>query len=162
MPDLVGDGLRALVITAFSRQILGRRAARNMRTELVLDALEHAIWTRGGQGVKDLSGLTQHTDAGSQCLSRAYTERLAAAEVSASVGSVGDAHDNALAETEIDLYKTELIHPGSPWKGLDDVELATLEWVDWHNHRRLHSACYDLPPAEYEQIYHGTHPALLR
>ena len=83
---------------------------------------------------------------------------MAQAGIAPSVGSVGDALDNALAEIGIGLFKTELIR--GPWKGLDDVELATLEWVDWHNHRRLHSACHDLIPMEYEQIHYGQHPAL--
>jgi putative transposase len=94
-----------------------------------------------------------------QYTSIAVTERLAAAGAAPSVGTVGDAFDNALAESEIGLFKTEVIRSAGPWKGLDQVELAVLEWVDWHNHRRLHSACYDLPPAEYEQIYYGQHPA---
>jgi putative transposase len=94
-----------------------------------------------------------------QYTSIAVTERLAAARAASSVGTVGDAYDNALAESEIGLFKTEVIRPQGPWKGLDQVELAVLEWVDWHNHRRLHGACYDLPPAEYEQIYYGQHPA---
>jgi putative transposase len=148
----------AFVIDAHSRRILGWRAATSMRTTLVLDALEMAIWTRARHGVHDLTGLIQHTDAGSQYTSIAHTERLAEAGAAPSVGSVGDAYDNALAESEIGLFKTEVIHPRGPWKGLDDVELATLEWVDWHNHRRLHSACYDLPPAEYEQIHYRQHP----
>jgi putative transposase len=149
----------ALVIDAFSRRILGWRAASNMRADLVLNALEMALWARGRQGVTDLSGLVHHSDAGAQYTSIAFTERLADAGVAPSVGSVGDAYDNALAETEIGLFKTELIHHRGPWRGLDDVELATLEWVDWHNHRRLHSACHDLTPAEYELIYYGQHPA---
>lgn len=149
----------AFVIDAFSRRILGWRAARSMKTDLVLDALEMAIWTRHRQGVSDLTGLVHHTDAGSQYTSIAFTERLAAAGATPSVGSVGDALDNALAESEIGLFKTEIINPRGPWKGLDDVELATLEWADWHNHRRLHTACHDLTPAEYEQIYYGQHPA---
>jgi putative transposase len=149
----------AFVIDAHSRRILGWRAATNMRTELVLDALEMAIWTRARQGVTDLTRLVQHTDAGSQYTSIAHTERLAEAGAAPSVGSVGDAYDNALAESEIGLFKTEVIRPRGPWRGLDDVELATLEWVDWHNHRRLHSACHDLTPAEYEMIHYGLHPA---
>jgi putative transposase len=149
----------AFVIDAYSRRILGWRASTNKRTELVLDALEMAMWTRGRQGVDDLSGLRHHTDAGSQYLAVALTERLGEAGIRPSVGTVGDAYD-ALAESEIGLYKTELIRPQGPWKSLDDVELATLEWVDWHNHRRLHSACSDLTPAELEQIHYGTHPAL--
>jgi putative transposase len=94
-----------------------------------------------------------------QYTSIAFTDRLAQVGAAPSVGTVGDALDNALAESEIGLYKTELIRRRGPWKGLDDVELATLEWVDWHNHRRLHTACYDMPPAEYEQIYYRQHPA---
>jgi putative transposase len=149
----------AFVLDAHSRRILGWRAASTMKTALVLDALEMAIWARGRQGVHDLAGLIHHTDAGSQYTSIAVTERLAAVGAAPSVGTVGDAFDNALAESEIGLFKTEVIRPRGPWKGLGDVELAVLEWVDWHNHRRLHTACYDLPPAEYEQIYYGQHPA---
>ena len=130
-----------------------------MRTALVLDALEQAIWTRQQLGVGDLSGLVHHTDAGSQYTSIAFTERLAEAGAAPSVGTVGDALDNALAESQIGLFKTELIRPRGPWKGLEDVELATLEWVDWHNHRRLHTACHDMPPVEHEQIYYRQHPA---
>ena len=149
----------AFVIDVHSRRILGWRAARSMRTALVLDALEMVLWTRHRGGVTDLSGLVHHHDAGSQYTSLAFTERLAEAGAAPSVGTVGDALDNALAESEIGLFKTELIRPRGPWKGLDDVELATLEWVDWHNHRRLHSACFDMPPVEYEQIYYRQHPA---
>jgi putative transposase len=149
----------AFVLDAHSRRILGWRAARSMRTELVLDALEQAIWTRSHEGVTDLSWLVCHNDAGSQYTSIAFTERLAAAGAAPSVGTVGDALDNALAETHIGLFKTELIHRCGPWKGLDDVELATLEWVDWHNNRRLHTACHDLTPVEFEQVFYGQHPA---
>ncbi len=94
-----------------------------------------------------------------QYTSIAFTERLATVGAAPSVGTVGDAFDNALAETEIGLFKTEVVRSRGPWKGLDDVELTGLEWVDWHNHRRLPTACYDLPPAEYEQIHYGQHPA---
>ena len=125
-----------------------------MRTELVLDALEMAIWTRQRAGVSDLAGLVAHTDAGSQYLSLRYTERLAEAGAAPSVGAVGDAYDNALAESEIGLFKTEVIRQRGPWRHLDDVEIATLEWVDWHNHRRLHTACADLTPAEVEEAYY--------
>ena len=149
----------AFVLDAHSRRILGWRASTSMRTELVLDALEQAIWTRAREGVDDLSGLVCHHDAGSQYTSIAFTERLAAAGAAPSVGTVGDALDNALAETHIGLFKTELIHRRGPWRKLDDVELATLEWVDWHNNRRLHTACHDLTPVEYEQVFYGHHPA---
>ena len=94
-----------------------------------------------------------------QYTSIAFTERLTAAGAAPSVGTVGDALDNALAETDIGLFKTELIRPRGPWRGLDDVELAALEWVDWHNDRRLHTACHDLPPVEYGQVFYGQHPA---
>jgi putative transposase len=139
----------AFVLDAHSRRILGWRAATSMTTELVLDALEQALWTRAHAGVTDLSGLVCHHDAGS-ITSIAFTERLAAA---------GAALDNALAETHIGLFKTELIRRRGPSRGLHDVELATLEWVDWHNNRRLHSACHDLTPVEYEQVFCGQHPA---
>jgi putative transposase len=152
----------AFVIDAYSRRILGWRAARSMKTPLVLDALEMALWTRGRDstiGSGEDVGLVVHSDAGSQFTSIAFTERLAQAGAAPSVGSVGDAFDNALAETQIGLFKTEVIHRCGPWRGLDDVELAVLEWVDWHNHRRLHSACHDLTPVEYEQIYYRQQPA---
>jgi putative transposase len=150
----------AFVLDAFSRRILGWKAATSMRTDLVLDALEMAIWTRTQAGVADLTGLVAHADAGSQYTSIRYTERLAEAGAAPSVGSVGDAYDNALAETEIGLFKTELIRRRGPWRNLDDVELETLEWVDWFNHRRLHTACADLTPAEFEALHYRQHPAL--
>jgi putative transposase len=143
----------AFVIDAYSRRILGWRAATSMSTPLVLDALEQAIWTRGRAGVTDLTGLIHHTDAGSQYTSIAFTIRLLNAGVDASVGTVGDAYDNALAETTIGLYKTELIRRQGPWHGCDQVELATLEWIDWYNHRRPHTAAADLPPADFEALY---------
>jgi putative transposase len=150
----------AFVLDAYSRRILGWKAATSMRTDLVLDALEMAIWSRAQAGVTDLTGLIAHTDAGSQYVSLRYTERLAEAGAAPSVGSVGDAYDNALAESEIGLFKTELIHRRGPWRNLDDVEIATLEWVDWHNNRRLHTACADLTPAELEDAYYRQHPVL--
>jgi putative transposase len=143
----------AFVIDAYSRRILGWRAATSMNTPLVLDGLEQAIWTRQRAGVTDLSGLVHHNDAGSQYTSIAFTTRLIEAGVDASVGSVGDAFDNALAETTIGLYKTELIRRRGPWRTCDQVELATLEYVDWYNHRRPHQAAADLPPAEFENLY---------
>jgi putative transposase len=148
----------ALVIDAFSRRILGWRAAASMRTELVLDALEMAIWARGSEA--ELAGLVHHSDAGAQYTSIRFTERLAEAGAAPSVGSVGDAYDNALAETEIGLFKTELIKQHGPWRSLDQVEMATLEWVDWFNNRRLHTACADLTPVEFEQVHYRQHPAL--
>ena len=123
----------AFVIDAFSRFLVGWQASRSLRTDLALDALEMAIWRRQTQ----LDGLVHHSDRGSQYLAIRYTERLAEAGAVTSVGSRGDSYDNALAETIIGLYKTELIRRRGPWKGIDQVEYATLEWVDWFNHRRL-------------------------
>jgi putative transposase len=143
----------AFVIDAFSRRIVGWKADTSMRTELVLDTLEMALWQRDRDGIPLAAGMVSHSDAGSQYTSFAFTTRLVDAGVDPSVGSVGDAFDNALAETTIGLYKTEKIHRRGPWKTLADVELATLEWVDWYNHERLHSACGWRPPAEYESLY---------
>ncbi|MFF4128266.1 IS3 family transposase [Microbispora rosea] len=141
----------ALVIDAYSRMIVGWRLADHLRTDLALDALEMAIWRRGDG--RRLEGLVHHSDRGCQYLSICYTERLADAGAVCSVGSRGDSYDNALAESTIGLYKTELIHRRGPWNGLDDVEIATMEYIDWYNNRRLHSACNDLPPAEFETRY---------
>jgi putative transposase len=140
----------ALVIDAFSRFIVGWQASRSLRTDLALDALEMAIWRRRD----GLDGLVHHSDRGSQYLSIRYTERLAEAGAVTSVGSRGDSYDNALAETIIGLYKTELIRRRGPWKGLDDVEYATLEWVDWFNHRRLLEPIGHIPPAEFETAHY--------
>ena len=139
----------ALVVDAFSRFLVGWQAARSLGTDLALDALELAIWRRQGQ----LDGLVHHSDRGSQYLAIRYTERLAEAGAVTSVGSVGDSYDNALAETIIGLYKTELIRRRGPWKGIDQVEYATLEWVDWFNHRRLLEPIGYVPPAEFEAAY---------
>jgi transposase InsO family protein len=140
----------AFVVDAFSRFIVGWRAARSLRTDLALDALEMAIWSRRGE----LEGLVHHSDRGSQYLAIRYTERLVEAGAVTSVGSRGDSYDNALAETIIGLYKTELIRRRGPWKGIDQVEYATLEWVDWFNHRRLLQPIGHVPPAEFEAAYH--------
>jgi putative transposase len=139
----------ALVVDAFSRFLVGWQASRSLRTDLALDALEMAVWQRHG----DLEGLVHHSDRGSQYLSIRYTERLAEAGAACSVGSRGDSYDNALAETIIGLYKTELIGRRGPWKGLDEVEYATLEWVDWFNHRRLLEPIGSVPPAEFEAAF---------
>lgn len=154
VPTWSGMVYVAFVIDVYSRRILGWRAATSMRTELVLDALEQAVWTRTREGREDLFGLVAHSDAGSQYRSIAYTERLAAAGAAPSVGSVGDAYDNAAAESTIGLFKTELIEPRGPWRTVEQVEIATLEYVDWYNHRRLHSAAADLPPAELEAAHY--------
>ncbi len=144
----------AFVIDVFSRRIVGGKADTTMKTSLVLDTLEMALWTRQRDGVPLAEGLIHHHDNGSQYTSFAFTSRLLDAGVDASVGSVGDAYDNALAETTIGLFKTEKIRREGPWKTLADVELATLQWVDWYNHARLHSACGWTPPAEFEQAHH--------
>jgi putative transposase len=137
----------AFVLDAFSHRIVGWRVAASLHAELALDALEMAIWTRRGES---LSGLVHHSDRGVQFLSIRYTERLAGEGAVASVGSKGDSYDNAMAETLNGLFKTEVIRRGGPWRTVEDVELATLAWVDWYNHRRLHSACGDIPPVELE------------
>jgi len=139
----------AFVIDVFSRWIVGWRVLKSMQTELVLDALEQALWACGKP-----RGVTHHSDRGSQYLSIRYSERLAEAGFQASVGSVGDSYDNALAETINGLYKAEVIHKDSPWRGMDDVEKATLTWVDWFNNRRLLSSIGDIPPREYEENYY--------
>ena len=139
----------AFVTDVFARRIVGWRVARSMRTDLVLDALEQALWSRRG-----VEGAIHHSDRGSQYLSIRYTERLAEAGVESSVGSKGDSYDNALAETINGLYKTEIIHKRGPWRTVDDVEYATLEWVDWFNHRRLLEPIGNIPPAELEMAYY--------
>ena len=141
----------AFVIDAYARKIVGWRASSAPRTDLVLDALEQAIWSRGKTNVP---GLIHHSDRGVQYLSIKYTERLAESEIRPSVGSVGDSYDNAMAETIIGLYKTEVIRRLGPWKHVEAVEFATLEWVDWFNNRRLLEPIGDRPPAEKEQLYH--------
>ncbi len=140
----------AFIIDAFSRFLVGWQASRSLRTDLALDALEMAIWRRQA----GLEGLVHHSDRGCQYLAIRYTERLAEAGAVTSVGSRGDSFDNALAETIIGLYKTELIRRRGPWRGLDEVEYATLEWVDWFNHRRLLEPIGHIPPAEFEAAYH--------
>jgi putative transposase len=154
VPTWSGMVYVAFVIDAYSRRILGWRASTSMTTALVLGALEQALWVRQRDGAHDLAGLIHHHDAGSQYTSIAFTERLAAAGVSASVGTVGDAYDNALAETVIGLYKTELIKPRGPWRTPGPVEIATLNYVDWYNHQRLFETCGDIPPAELEQAHY--------
>jgi len=138
------------IVDAFSRMIVGWRVASNMRTEMVLDALEMARWSRGTR----LQGLIAHSDAG-QFTSIRYGERLAELGALPSIGSVGDSYDNALAETVNGLYKTELIRgpDQGPWRTVEDVELATLGWVHWHNNQRLHGYLDDIPPVEFEAAY---------
>lgn len=142
----------SFVIDCFARRIVGWRASRSLRTDLCLDALEHAIWARKDG---DLNNLVHHSDRGSQFLSICYTERVADVGATSSVGSRGDSYDNALAESVIGLFKTELIRNKGPWKGLDDLEIATLEWVDWWNHRRLLEPIGLIPPAEAEAAFYS-------
>jgi putative transposase len=160
VPTWSGMVYVAFVIDAYSRRILGWRTATSMRTALVLDALEQALCARNRDGRGSLAGLVHHTDAGSQYTSIAFTERLAAAGVQPSVGTVGDAYDNALAESVIGLFKTELISPRGPWRTAEQVELATLDYVDWYNHQRLLETCGDIPPAELETAYYRQNTSL--
>lgn len=139
----------AFVIDVFARSIVGWRVSRSMKTGLVLDALEQALWAR-----RDRKQLIHHSDRGSQYLSIRYTERLAEAGIDASVGTTGDSYDNALAETMIGLYKTEVIRHRGPWRSLDAVEYATLEWVGWFNNRRLLEPIGSVLPAELEMAYY--------
>jgi putative transposase len=145
----------AFCVDVFSRMITGWRASRSMSTDLVLDALEMGIWQRARQG-RSITGLVHHSDAGSQYTSIRYTERLAEAGARPSIGTVGDSYDNAMAESIIGLYKTELIRRRGPWKTLDDVEISTLEWVDWFNNRRLYEDLGSIPPAEAESNHYAT------
>ena len=142
----------AFIVDVFSRFVVGWQASRSLRTDLALDALEMALWRRRGQR---LDGLVHHSDRGVQYLAIRYTERLAEAGAVASVGSRGDSYDNALAESFNGLYKAELIRHRGPWCGLDDVEYATLDYVDWFNQRRLHGELGMLPPAEFEALYYA-------
>jgi transposase InsO family protein len=143
----------AFVIDAFARRIVGWRVSRSAHAGFVLDALEQALYARrpvrGG-------GLVHHSDRGVQYVSIKYTERLAEAGIEPSVGSVGDSYDNALAESVIGLYKAEVIHRLGVWRSFEAVEFATLEWVDWFNHRRLLEPIGNMPPAEAEARYHAT------
>jgi len=140
----------AFIIDAYARYIVGWHVSRSLHTDLVLTALEQALWARKGP----FEGLVHHSDRGVQYLSIRYTERLTEAGIATSVGSRGDSYDNALAETVNGLYKTELVHRRAPWHGCEDLELATLEWVDWFNHRRLYGALGYVPPAEYEAAWY--------
>jgi putative transposase len=142
----------AFVIDVFARRIVGWRVSASLQTDFVLDALEQAIYARGDGA---LSGLVHHSDRGTQYLSMRYTHRLADAAIAPSVGSCGDSYDNALAESVIGLFKAEVIRRKGPWRTLEAVEFATLEWVDWFNHRRLLAPIGYVPPAEYEAQYYA-------
>jgi len=142
----------------FSRRIVGWQLSHNMRTDLVLDALEMGIWTRQREG-RDLSQLVHHSDRGVQYRAIRYTERLAEAGAVASVGSKGDSYDNALAEALNLIFKAELIRNGGPWRGIEDLEIATVEYIDWFNHRCLHGEPGMVPPVEFEEIHYQHNPA---
>ncbi len=153
VPTWAGVAYVCFLVDAFSRMIVGWRVASHMRTTMVLDAIEMARWSRGIL----LPGLTCHSDAGSQFTSIRYGERLAEIGAVPSIGSIGDSFDNALAETVNGYYKAELIYGPArsrPWKTVEDVELATLGWVHWHNTTRLHGYLNDLPPAEFEAAFY--------
>ena len=141
----------AFVIDVFARRIVGWRASRSAQTSFVLDALEQALHQR-----RPVGALIHHSDRGVQYVSIKYTERLAQAGIEPSVGSIGDSYDNALAETINGLFKAEVIHRRGPWRSFEAVEYATLEWVDWYNHRRLLEPIGNVPPAEAEAAFYAT------
>jgi putative transposase len=147
----------AFIIDVYSRMVVGWQLSNSLRSDLAIDALEMAVWNRTRQG-QVLDGLVHHSDKGVQYLSIRYSERLAENDIVASVGSTGDSYDNAMAEAYNSLYKWELIYPKGPWTGLDDVEFATMGYIDWFNHRRLHGEITDdnsyVTPAEFEAAYY--------
>ena len=142
----------AFIIDVFSRFIVGWQVSNSLRSDLAIDALEMAIFARGD----DLAGLVHHSDRGVQYLSIRYSERLDEAGAVASVGSKGDSYDNALAESFNSLYKSELIHRKGPWRNVEHVEWATLNYVDWFNNRRIHESLDYVPPVEFEAHYYGS------
>jgi len=157
-----GMAFTAFVSDAYSRRIVGWRTAAHMRTDLPLDALEMALWVRerAGEAVDGrLDGLIHHSDAGSQYTAIRYHERLTSACALASIGSVGDSYDNAQAESVIGFYKLECVRHDGPFRTVDDLELATLSWVHWFNHNRLHGSLDYVPPVEFEQAFHARHAA---
>lgn len=156
VPTWVGFVYAAFVIDVYSRAIVGWRVANSLHTDLALDALEQAVFAR-----EWAEKLVHHSDRGAQYLSIRYTERLAEAGIEGSVGRVGDSYDNALAESVMGLYKTELIRCSGPWRGLEPVEHATLEWVHWYNTQRLHGQLGYVPPVEFEAaFFDGQQPQL--
>jgi putative transposase len=157
VPTWSGMAFTAFVSDVFSRRIVGWRTATAMPTELPLDALEMALWTRNRAG-QTVDGLVHHSDAGAQYTAIRYAARLLDAGAVASIGSVGDSYDNALAESVIGLYKTECVRHEGPWRGVDHLELATLNWVHWFNEHRLHSSIGNVPPLEYETEYYRHNP----
>ncbi|MEV6902151.1 IS3 family transposase [Amycolatopsis sp. NPDC051372] len=147
----------AFVLDVFSRLIVGWQVATSLYTDLALDALQMAIWRRQAADA-DLTGLVHHSDRGVQYRALRYTQRLDEAEAVTSVGSKGDSYDNAMAEGFNSLYKAELVRNKGPWRGIDDLEIATIEYIDWYNNRRLHGELGHVPPAEYEALHAMTHP----
>ena len=154
VPTRSGMAYVCFIVDAFSRRIVGWRVASNMKTEMVLDALEMARLSRGA---RRLVGLVAHSDAGSQFTSVRFTERLDEIGARPSIGTVADSYDNALAETTNGLYKTECVYgpDANGWDDVDELELATLSWVHWFNEDRLHAHCDDVPPAEFEAAFYA-------
>ena len=146
----------AFVIDAYSRKIVGWRVSRSLRSDLALDALDQALYDR-----QHTESLVHHSDRGVQYLSIRYTERLAEAGIEPSVGSVGDSYDNALAESIIALYKTEVIRHSGPWRNMEQVEFETLKWVDWFNNRRLLEPIGDIPPTAFEELHYEQQKGLV-
>jgi putative transposase len=155
---LAGWVYAAFVLDVFARRIVGWQLSTNLYTDLALDALNMGIWCRRHAGA-DLSQLIHHSDRGVQYVAVRYTERLAEAEAVASVGSVGDSYDNAMAEAFNSLFKAELVRNKGPWQGIEDLEIAVAEYIDWYNHRRLHGEIGLVPPVEYEALHHTNQPA---
>jgi putative transposase len=153
-----GWAYAAFDIDVFSRKVVGWQLSKSLRTDLALDALEMGIWNRTRAG-QDMSGLTHRSDKGVQYVAVRYTQRLAEAGAVASVGSTGDSYDNALAEAFNSLFKAELVRNKGPWKNIDDLEIATAEYIDWFNHRRLHGEIGLVPPIEFEEADYRHTPA---
>jgi len=153
VPTWSGMAFTAFVTDVFGRRLVGWRTTNRMPTELPLDALEMALWIRARDG-ESTEGVVHHSDAGSQYTSIRYAERLTDVHALASIGSVGDSYDNAMAESVIGLYKTECVKIDGPFRTVDELELATLSWVHWFNENRLHSSIGYLTPIEYEQQYY--------
>jgi putative transposase len=154
VPCWSGMRFTAFVSDVFSRRIVGWRTAATMPTELPLDALEMALWIRSRNG-ESVDGLIHHSDAGAQYTAIRYAERLTDAGALASIGTIGDSFDNALAESVVGLYKTECVRHDGPFRDLDDLELATADWVWWFNQHRLHGSIGHVPPVEFESAYHA-------
>lgn len=155
VPTWSGFAYAAFIIDVYSRRVVGWRVAASMTTDMVMDALEMAVWNRR---TALLGGVIAHSDAGGQYVSVRYTERLAEIGARPSIGSVGDSYDNSLAESFNGIYKTELIRRRGPWRNAEHVELETLAYIEWFNHRRLHSELGHTPPAEHETIHYRQLP----